>query len=206
MGILIDIMTIVTAANTMAITMAMMSILIDMITMAITMTNLMTRCEKECTQVEVEEHTACRYFQAWFPNPLSLDIQAHVSWGTWLVFPLALVANSNYLESLEILTLFLLDVRVSLNKRNAKLQGMCSTRKYQFQRLATIMMPYSFSTLIHFFPPECFDKISIHFPNFPSTFSSRKKSWFSGLPAAASARIKVQPRLAETRFYFVIYL
>ena len=82
MGILIDIMTIVTAANTMAITMAMMSILIDMITMAITMTNLMTRCEKECTQVEVEEHTACRYFQAWFPNPLSLDIQAHVSWGT----------------------------------------------------------------------------------------------------------------------------
>ena len=66
----------------MAITKTMMSILIDMITTAITMTNLIPRCEKECTQVEVEEHTACRYFQVWFPNPLSPDVQAHVSWGT----------------------------------------------------------------------------------------------------------------------------
>ena len=81
-GILIDMMTMVTTAITMAITMTMMSILIDMITTAITTTNLIPRCEKECTKVEVEEHTACRYFRVWFPNPLSLDIQAHVSWGT----------------------------------------------------------------------------------------------------------------------------
>ena len=66
----------------MAITKTMMSISINMITTAITMTNLMTRCEKECTKVEVEEHTACRYFRVWFPNPLFPDVQAHVSWGT----------------------------------------------------------------------------------------------------------------------------
>ena len=82
MGILIDMMTMVTTAITMAITMTMMSILISMITMAITTTNLMTRCEKECTKVEVEEHTACRYFRVWFPNPLFPDVQAHVSGGT----------------------------------------------------------------------------------------------------------------------------
>ena len=82
MGILIDMMTMVTTAITMAITMTMMSMLIDMITTAVTMTILITRCEKECTKLEVEEHTACRYFRVWFPNPLSPDIQAHVSWGT----------------------------------------------------------------------------------------------------------------------------